>query len=69
MCSFVQMVTVPNSAGAQVVAGAIYHLVQGLQTVQPTHYFKNQNISQNIPDLRLLLENWKFWQYEIRVFM
>ena len=34
------MVAVPSGAGARAVAGAIYHLVQGLQTVQPTHYLK-----------------------------
>lgn len=40
LSSLVQMVAVPSGAGARAVAGAIYHLVQGLQTVQPTHYLK-----------------------------
>ena len=39
LCSLVLMVAVPSGVGMQAVAEAIYHLVQGLQTVQPTHYF------------------------------
>lgn len=40
LSSLVQMVAVPSGAGVRAVVGAIYHLVQGLQTVQPTHYLK-----------------------------
>lgn len=55
--------SVPGCAGACFAAGAAYPIVQGLQTVRPMHFFKNRKISYNIPNLRLLLENWKFWQY------